>query len=144
MLTARTMPEIVRHQQAALTYEPYEALTATRRPPKEPRRAGGLSGRPSCRIYPKRQIWVLEIEPGSGGWIEPPSSTPPYDGPREPTGLSFPTLAAAIAYAERHGLDYRVIAPRHSMKELRTGRGLPRSWMARLARNGRNGEIYHG
>jgi hypothetical protein len=30
------------------------------------------------------------------------------------------------------------------MKEAHTGRGLPRSWRARLARNGRNGEIYHG
>jgi hypothetical protein len=86
---------------------------------------------------------VLEIEPGSGGWIEPPSSTGPCNGSREPTGLAFSTLAAAIAYAERHGFDYRVIAPHH-MKELRTGRSLPRSWLARLARNGRNGEIYHG
>ena len=138
MLRARIMPEVVRHEQAALTYAPYEALTATRRRPKEPRRAGGLSGRPSCRIYPRRDIWLLEIDPGSGGWIERPSSTGPS------TGLAFPTLAAAIAYAERHGFDYRVIAPRHRMKELRTGRDLPRSWMARLARNGRNGEIYHG
>lgn len=142
MLRARIMPEVVR--QAALTYAPYAALTATRRPPKEPPRAGGLSGRPSCRIYPRRDIWLLEIDPGSGGWIEPPSSTGPCNGSREPTGLAFPTLAAAIAYAERHGFDYRVIAPRHRMKELRTGRDLPRSWMARLARNGRNGEIYHG
>jgi hypothetical protein len=144
MLRARTMPHFERRAQAALSYEPNEALTATGRPPKEPRRAGGLSGRPSCRIYPKRQIWVLEIEPASGGWIEPPSSTGPCNGSREPTGLAFPTLAAAIAYAEGHGFDYRVIAPRHRMKELRTGRDLPRSWMARLACNGRNGEIYHG
>jgi ETC complex I subunit-like protein len=138
------MPKGEWHEQTALSYEPYEAVTATGGPPKEPRCSGGLSGRPSCRIYPRRQIWVMEIDPGSGGWIEPLSSADPCNSVREPTGLAFPTLAAAIAYAERHGFDYRVIAPKHRMKEARAGGDLPRSWRARLARNGRNGEIYHG
>jgi hypothetical protein len=144
MLRARAMPEVMRHEQAGLSYEPYEVLAAPWRPPKEPRRAGGLSGRPSCRIYPRKQIWLLEVERGSGGWIEPPASSAASNGSSEPTGLAFPSLAAAIAYAERHGFDYRVVAPKHRMKEVRAARDLPRSWMARLARNGRDGEIYHG
>lgn len=124
----------------------YEPLVAARRPPKEPRRAGGLSGRPSCRIYASRQVWVLELEPASGGWIEPPASG---GGDGSKSGrLVFPTLAAAIAYAERHGLDYRVVVPkRHRAatgRNRRVARSLPKSWLARLARNERNGDIYHG
>jgi hypothetical protein len=92
----------------------YEPLVAARRPPKEPRRACGLSGRPSCRIYPSRQVWVLELEPFSGGWIEPPASSGGGDGSSKSGRLVFPTLAAAITYAERYGLDYRiVVAKRH-------------------------------
>ena len=117
------------------------------RPPQEPRRAGGLSGRPTCRIYPSRQIWVLELEPASGGWIEPPSGGE-RNGSSKRGRLVFPTLAAAIGYAERHGLDYRVVLPNRRRLETARGRcaarGLPRSWMASLARNGRNGEMYHG
>ena len=125
----------------------HKPLFATRRPPKEPRRAGGLSGRPSCRIYPSGRVWVLELEPASGGWIEPPASSGGCDGSSKSGRLVFPTLAAAIAYAERHGLDYRVVAPRHRVatgRNTRASRSLPKSWLARLARNGRNGDIYHG
>lgn len=138
MHTASVMPQVA-WPKARMACEP---LTGIRRPPKEPRRAGGLSGRPSCRIYPSRQIWVLELD-SAGGWIEPPSSSGRFDG-----RLLFPTLAAAIGYAERHGLDYRVVPLRRhrteTAKSRRASRGLPRSWVARLARNGRNGDIYHG
>ena len=138
MHTSGAMP------QARMACEP---LVAARRPPKEPRRAGGLSGRPSCRIYPSGQVWVLELEPASGGWIVPPASRGSGDGFKSGR-LVFPTLAAAIAYAERYGLDYRVVVPRRRRAE--TGRNrraplsLPNSWLARLARNGRNGDIYDG
>ncbi len=129
--------------QTRMTYEP---LVAARHPPKEPRRAGGLSGRPSCRIYPSGQIWVLELDPASGGWILAPVIS--GDGSSKSGRLEFPTLAAAIAYAERHGLDYRVVAPRSQRvateRNRRASRSLPKSWLARLARNGRNGDIYHG
>ena len=130
--------------QARMTYEP---VVAARRPPKEPRRAGGLSGRPSCRIYPSGQVWVLELEPASGGWIEPPASSDGGNGSSKSGRLVFPTLAAAIAYAERYGLDYRVVTPRRhrvATGSNRRARRLPKSWLARLARNGRNGDIYHG
>jgi hypothetical protein len=62
--------------------------------------------------------------------------------------LAFPTLAEAIGYAERHGYDYRIEPPaRRSRGSIRKRRGeehLPRSWLARLSGNGRNGDIYHG
>jgi hypothetical protein len=31
------------------------------------RRAGGLLGRPTCRMYCAREAWVLELEPANGG-----------------------------------------------------------------------------
>jgi hypothetical protein len=112
-----------------------------RHPPLLPRQAGGLSGRPFCRIYQAAQRWVLEIDPVSGGWLEQPG------GPRGNASrrLVFPTLIDAIAYAERHGLDYRVVQPPRTTTTTNTRTaGLPRSWLTRLARNGRKGDIYHG
>ena len=112
------------------------------RPPLVPRQAGGLSGRPFCRIYQAAQRWVLEIDPVSGGLLERPG------GPRGNASrrLVFPTLIDAIAYAERHGLDYRVVPPPRKIAPINTSQAssLPRSWLARLARNGRRGDIYHG
>jgi hypothetical protein len=115
-----------------------EPLAGALSPPRLPR-ASGLSGRPTCRIYARGEVWVLELDAASGGWL---------NGPRKAgRRLTFPTLAAAIGYAERHGLDYRIEKPRQhqSMKRNKPASGrLPRSWLARLARNGRNGYIYHG
>jgi hypothetical protein len=124
-----------------LTWHQPQPLAAVLRPPRQPRRAGGLSGRPSCRIYRGRQAWVLEFDSVTGGWIEP-ARVPGDDNGR----LTFATLSAAIAYAERHGLDYRIVPPpRHQMASNgNTATTLPRSWRARLSRNGWNGDIYHG
>ena len=73
-------------------------------PPLMPVAAGGLSGRPRCHIFPVGRLWVLQMEPASAWFIS--------DGPieRQPR-LEFPTLAAAVAHAERHGYDYRIITP---------------------------------
>jgi len=50
------------------------------------------------------------------------------DNPFTRIRLRFPTLAAAVAYAERQGLDYRVIEPparrRSHERYQRTIRGL--------------------
>ena len=116
-----------------------EPFAAGLSPPRVPRTARGLSGRPTCRIYARGGVWVLELDATSGGWLDDRG----YPSRR----LTFPTLAAAIGYAERHGLDYRIEKPRRhqSMKRNKPTSGrLPRSWLARLARNGRNGDIYHG
>ena len=107
-------------------------------PPHVPRTARGLSGRPTCRIYARGKVWILELEAASG-WLD--------DRGNIRRRLTFPTLAAAIGYAERHGLDYRIERPRQHQYTRRSKPAsgkLPRSWLARLARNGRNGDIYHG
>jgi len=124
------------HQQAFVNFEP---LPTSFSPPHIPRAARGLSGRPTCRIYARREVWVLELDAASGGWLD--------DSGYVSRRLTFPTLAAAIDYAERHGLDYRIVRPRQYqyMRRSKPASGqLPRSWLARLARNGRNGDICHG
>jgi hypothetical protein len=104
-----------------------------------PRAAGGLSGRPTCRIYARGPIWVLEFDAPCGGLLDPVVGM--FGG----QGLTFASLAAAIAYASRQGLHYRIerpLQPTHVRSISRWSSSLPRS-LARLARNGRNGEIYH-
>lgn len=108
-------------------------------PPRIPRLAGGLSGRPTCRIYARGDGWVLEFDTPNGGWIE--------DGAISARRLTFPSLAAAVSYAERHGLAYRIEPPQQhrSVRRDKPARDrLPRSWLARLASNGRKGDLYHG
>ena len=87
-----------------------QAKPIVHHPPKETQRAGGLSGRPSCRIYPYDQIWVLELEPVSGAGIEPLFGGD-RPGALKRGRLVFPTLAAAFDYAARHGLHYRILIP---------------------------------
>ena len=117
---------------------------AIARPPLMPPRSRTLSGRPSCRIYLGRRAWILEFETPWGGWMEPWAASRQF----EPRTLAFPTLAAAVGYAERHGYDYRIEPPARrsspSIPRRRDGQRLSRSWLARLSDNGRNGDIYHG
>jgi len=122
------------HRQAFANFEP---LSTSFSPPHIPRAARGLSGRPTCRIYVRGEAWVLELDPAGGGWLDRNNSR---------RRLTFPTLAAAVGYAERHGLDYRIEPPRkqHREKSKRASGRLPRSWLARLECNGRKGDIYHG
>jgi hypothetical protein len=87
------------------------SLVSHRTPPTLPGRAGSLSGRPFCRIYLEKQLWVLELDCTSGAWIGLASSGERMGYPSGPHRLTFPTLSAAIGYAECHGLDYRVIPP---------------------------------
>ena len=62
--------------------------------------------------HARTRRWVLEFEPGAAqerdalmGWA----------GSRDTLGqvrMDFATAAAAVAFAEKHGLTYRVVAPR--------------------------------
>lgn len=65
-------------------------------------RLDSLSGRPSCRIYPVGRGWGLEIE-RSSAWLSG------FDLPGN--FRFFRSLAAAVAFAEAHGFDYRVVRP---------------------------------
>jgi hypothetical protein len=72
--------------------------------PLVPIAAGGLSGRPRCRIFPVGRLWVLQPETPSGWLLGDGAGEPP---PR----ITFPTLAAAVNHAVLHGYDYRIITP---------------------------------
>lgn len=55
--------------------------------------------------------WVLEFEPRGPCWIEPLMGWTATDNPFAQIRLSFQTLAAAMGYAEREGLSYRIVEP---------------------------------
>src|SRR5689334_25380619 len=110
-----TMQSLIPTQTLALHCRAGDATAATeaspirRLPPHG--RARRLSGRPSCRIYLGRSAWILEFDSICGGWMEVSDARRGV----EPKTLAFPTLAAAVEYAERHGFDYRIEPPaRHS------------------------------
>lgn len=82
----------------------WPAVSLAGQPPLIPVAAGGLSGRPRCRIFPVGRLWVLQLEHPRGGWLA--------DGPLEPPPrLKFPSLAAAVNHAVQHGYDYRIVTP---------------------------------
>jgi hypothetical protein len=116
-----------------------EAAAIGRLPPQAWARR--LSGRPSCRIYLGRSAWILEFDSICGGWMEPSEAR----GRLEPKTLAFPTLTAAVGYAERHGYDYRIEPPaQHSGRSVkRVRQRLPRSWLALLSSKARSRAIYH-
>jgi hypothetical protein len=73
-------------------------------PPLMPVAAGGLSGRPRCRIFPVGRLWVLQLETPSG-WLM--GEVPP----QPPLRIKFRTLPAAVNHAVLMGYDYRIITP---------------------------------
>ena len=86
----------------------------SRRLPPIPHTASGFSGRRFCKISPRDDLWVLEMEQGwAGACIDQSCKT-------------FPTLTAAITYAIAQGLNYRVVyGP--TVTELGERRPLPTS-----------------
>jgi hypothetical protein len=58
-----------------------------------------VSGPPSCRIFPRHDVWALQLNARRSASR---SST-----------LFFPVLKEAVGYAERYGLAYRIegVAP---------------------------------
>jgi hypothetical protein len=86
-------------------------------------RASFPYGAPPCRISrPARSVtqagsagrhgrWVLEFAPAGRRWIEPLMGWTATDDAFAAVRLSFPSLASAVDYAEREGLDYIVFEP---------------------------------
>lgn len=77
---------------------------------------------PQARIYQKLKNsmqsgragtdkWVLEYEPAEAKRPDPLTGWAGSGDTRTQVRLSFPTLEAARAYAEREGLDCHVVAP---------------------------------
>ena len=54
--------------------------------------------------------WILEYEPAEAKRADPLTGWAGSGDVRDQLRLSFPTLDAAKAYAERHGLAYHVTA----------------------------------
>ncbi|MEG3145958.1 ETC complex I subunit [Sphingomonas sp. RT2P30] len=83
---------------------------------------------PIARIYqrPKNAMqsgrantdrWVLEFEPAEAKQPDPLTGWAGSGDTREQVKLSFPSVAAAQAYAEREGLAFTVIpAPTRTLK----------------------------
>jgi ETC complex I subunit conserved region len=65
--------------------------------------------------------WLLEYEPQSAPFIEPLMGWTGSTDPMAHLRLSFPSREAAVAYAERQGLEYAVREPRESTKARITG-----------------------
>jgi hypothetical protein len=95
---------------------------AIRRPLREPDPGSYPFGAPPCRIYrpspsvmqagrANTQSWVLEFEAAGLPEIEPLMGWVSTDDPFSQIRLQFPTREAAVAYAERKGLDYIVLEP---------------------------------
>ena len=55
--------------------------------------------------------WVLDWEPASSRRADPLMGWIGSDDTQQQVRLSFPTKEAAIAYARRKGLEYRVFEP---------------------------------
>ncbi len=59
----------------------------------------------------KSKSWVLEFEPATPRQIEPLMGYTSSADPSRQVRLRFATREDAIAYAERHGIDYTVFEP---------------------------------
>ncbi len=65
----------------------------------------------------RTQIWVLEFEPAEAKRPDPLTGWAGSGDTRDQLRLTFPTLDAAKAYADREGIAYHVIpAPERTLK----------------------------
>ena len=65
----------------------------------------------------RTDAWVLDFEPGEAKRPDPLTGWAGSGDTREQVKLGFPTQEAAIAYAEREGLAFTVIAaPERKLK----------------------------
>jgi hypothetical protein len=55
--------------------------------------------------------WLLEFEPAAPRVVEPLMGWTSSSDPFAQIRLTFPSHSAAVAYAERYGLDYEVDEP---------------------------------
>jgi hypothetical protein len=73
----------------------------------QPARTATQSGRARTRR------WVLEMEPTSRRQPDPLCGWLGSDDTEQQLELWFPTKEAAVAYARRRGIEYRVFEPHH-------------------------------
>ena len=80
----------------------------------------------------KTQKWVLEYEPSAPRGIEPLMGYTSSSDMTSQVRLTFETRQEAVAYAERNGIEYRVVEPHQRKRRpmsysdnFRTDRGQP-------------------
>jgi hypothetical protein len=61
--------------------------------------------------FAKTRSWILEFEPESARQIDPLMGWTSSSDMRAQVRLRFPTKEEAIAYAQKHSIDYRVEDP---------------------------------
>jgi hypothetical protein len=65
----------------------------------------------------KTHLWVLEFDQEKPRTIDPIMGYTSSSDTRQQVKLTFETAEQAIAYAERNGIDYRVIAPKEATRK---------------------------
>lgn len=60
----------------------------------------------------RTRLWVLEFEPSAARKVEPLMGWTSSPDTRTQLNLRFESKEAAIAYAERNGIDYQVSEPK--------------------------------
>ncbi|QFI66223.1 NADH-ubiquinone oxidoreductase 18 KD subunit [Sinorhizobium alkalisoli] len=88
--------------------EPFENMSAKiYRPAKTAMQSGKA----------KTNLWVLEFDQEVPRTIDPIMGYTSSRDTRQQLRLTFETAEQAIAYAERNGIEYRVIAPKDSTRK---------------------------
>jgi ETC complex I subunit conserved region len=64
------------------------------------------------------QIWVLEYEPAEAKKADPLMGWAGSGDTRQQLSLSFPTIEAAKAYADKNSISYSVVAPAQKVLKL--------------------------
>ena len=60
----------------------------------------------------RHRQWVLEFVPAQARWIDPLMGWTGSGDMNSQVRLSFPTREEAVAYAEKHGIAFRVETPK--------------------------------
>jgi len=66
----------------------------------------------------KTHIWVLEFDQETPRKIDPIMGYTSSADTRQQVRLNFETQEQAVAYAERNGIDYRVILPKEASRQV--------------------------
>ncbi len=65
----------------------------------------------------KTNLWVLEFDQETPRTIDPIMGYTSSADTRQQVKLTFETAEQAVAYAERNGIEYRVIAPKEPTRK---------------------------
>ena len=67
----------------------------------------------------KTRKWVLDFEPGSARKVEPLMGWTSSGDTRAQVTLRFDSKEEAVAYAEKHGIEYQVFEPKTQRRSIK-------------------------